>query len=75
MKVCPVCGKSTRVVESRAEGEVVRRRKCLSGHTFYTAEIEFAQLNAAQRVSARESWLKAVRGNERVRRIKKGVMT
>jgi hypothetical protein len=36
---CPVCGKATRVVDSRSlEGEVKRRRKCPKGHLSYTIQ-------------------------------------
>ena len=36
---CPVCGKRTRVMESRLkEPGVTRRRKCKQGHLSYTLE-------------------------------------
>lgn len=36
---CPVCGKRTRVMESRPrEGGVWRRRKCAAAHLSYTIE-------------------------------------
>lgn len=36
---CPVCGKRTRVMESRLkEPGVTRRRKCAEGHLSYTME-------------------------------------
>lgn len=36
---CPVCGKRTRVMESRLkEPGVTRRRKCAKGHLSYTLE-------------------------------------
>lgn len=36
---CPVCGKATKVMESRAGAEgVKRRRKCSKGHLSYTMQ-------------------------------------
>lgn len=39
---CPVCGSKTHIVNSRSDGETVRRRReCLDcGHRFTTREID-----------------------------------
>jgi hypothetical protein len=57
---CPVCGKATRVVDSRSlEGEVKRRRKCPKGHLSYTMQAPeyFVAGRAAGRPKAAEKKL------------------